>query len=358
MTDNTRPGPERIRAARQDNPKQRERDFARDLGISEAEYIAAHVGADGAVSARRILPFARELMGELRRLGEVMTLTRNESAVHESIGTFGRFMSEAGAAAVFGDNINLRLFFRHWAHCFAVEKRDGNTVRRSLQFFDHAGDAVQKIHLRPASNVEAYETLVEKLLSTDQSQSVTLEGYQSSSLEAVTTRNFTDRDALRERWSSMTDVHQFWDILLKTGVSRHVAVQCVGEDCAWPVATDSVTTLLERISETGIDAMCFVASRGCTQIHGGPITNIKPMGPWINVMDPTFHLHLRTDHIAEVWVLRRPIAEGHLSSVEAYDADGQLIIQFFGARQNGQDEPAAWRELADALPRIPHPLAA
>ena len=43
----------------------------------------------------------------------------------------------------------------------------------------------------------------------------------------------------------------------------------------------------------GLPIMCFVGNRGCIQIHSGPITNIKPMGPWINVLDETFHLHLQ-----------------------------------------------------------------
>ena len=44
--------------------------------------------------------------------------------------------------------------------------------------------------------------------------------------------------------------------------------------------------------------MCFVGNRGCIQIHSGPIQDIKPMGPWINIFDETFHLHLRLDHVA------------------------------------------------------------
>lgn len=358
MSDQTTPTPARIREARKNNPKARERDFARDLGISEADYIAAHVGEDGAVSARRILPFGRELLGELPRLGEVMTLTRNESAVHETVGTYGRFISNGGAAAALGDNINLRLFFSHWAHGFAVERRDGDVVRRGLQLFDHLGDAVQKIHLRPESNLDAYEALVERLISPDQSQTITLAGYAPKPEESVTVENFARRDDLRESWAGMTDVHQFWGILQEIGVPRHIAVQCVGADYAWPIGTGAVATVLEQVARQKIDAMCFVGSRGCTQIYGGPISAIKEMGPWLNVMDPKFHLHLRTDHIAEIWALRRPIAEGHLSSVEAYDAQGQLIIQFFGARQNGKDEPAEWRAIVDGLARLPHPLAA
>ena len=45
--------------------------------------------------------------------------------------------------------------------------------------------------------------------------------------------------------------------------------------------------------------MCFVGNHGTIQIHTGTVKNLQPMGPWLNVMDPTFHMHLRMDHIAE-----------------------------------------------------------
>lgn len=355
MDTRTKPAPAEIRQARVADPDLRERELARRLGISEADYVAAQCG----ITVRRIKPFARELLGELPRVGEVMTLTRNESAVHETIGTYGRFMSNGGgAAAAIGDNINLRLFFRHWVHGFAVEKQDGDKVRRSLQFFDQAGDAIQKIHLRPDSNVEAYEAIVRRLISEDQSQTVETRPYEPTEQDAVTVETFSRHDALRDRWGAMQDVHEFFGILQEIGVSRHVAVQSVGAEFAWPVERSSVTSALEQISAAGMPAMCFVGSRGCVQIYGGPISRLKTVGPWFNVMDPTFHLHLRADHIAEVWALHRPIAEGHLSSLEGYDAEGRLIIQFFGVRQAGKDEPAEWRALVDALPRIPHPVAA
>jgi putative hemin transport protein len=75
------------------------------------------------------------------------------------------------------------------------------------------------------------------------------------------------------------------------------------------------------------------------------------MGPWLNVMDETFHLHLRTDHIAELWAVRKPTADGHVTSLEGLDAKGEMIIQFFGKRKEGSSERAEWRSLVEELPR-------
>jgi putative hemin transport protein len=75
------------------------------------------------------------------------------------------------------------------------------------------------------------------------------------------------------------------------------------------------------------------------------------MGPWLNILDETFHMHLRLDHITEVWAVRKPTSDGHVTSLECFGADNKLIIQFFGQRQEGTDERAGWRSLVEALPR-------
>ncbi len=53
MTTHSKPSPEQILKARADNPKMRERDFAQSLGVSEADFVAAHCGQDIAAPFRR-----------------------------------------------------------------------------------------------------------------------------------------------------------------------------------------------------------------------------------------------------------------------------------------------------------------
>lgn len=340
-----RPQPSEIRQARQEKPKMRERDFAASLGISEAEFAAAYCGE----GVRRIEPRVSDVLMGLEALGEVMALTRNESAVHEKIGVYDKVGTGESTAIVLGEQINLRIFPRRWVHAFAVEKRDGEDVRRSLQFFDAAGDAVHKVHLRPASDVAAYEKLVASLLSPDQKPGVVVkevpaheEGRASVPASAI---------ELRKRWQAMTSVHQIYGLLNELNLGRLGAFRALGEDIAWPLATGSIEALFEQAVAGAVPIMVFVGSRGCVQIHAGPVANIKPMGPWLNVMDETFHLHLRLDHIAQVWAVRKPTEKGHVTSVEAFDAQGNGIIQFFGSRHEGEDEIRSWRTLAESLPR-------
>jgi len=49
--------------------------------------------------------------------------------------------------------------------------------------------------------------------------------------------------------------------------------------------------------------------------------------------------------------VRKPTVDGFVTSLEAYDASGEMIIQFFGKRKEGMTERADWREILDSLPR-------
>ncbi|WP_394889893.1 hemin-degrading factor [Mesorhizobium sp. AaZ16] len=353
MDQREKPSPDQIRRARQVNPKIRERDLAAQLGISEAELVAADCGH----TSLRIEPRVNDLLTGLQAVGEVMALTSNQSAVHEKIGVYDKVLTGNQHALVLGDDIDLRIFPKAWAHGFAVEIRDGGDIRRSLQFFDAAGEGVHKVHLRSASNLYAYQKLVAELESSHQEPIVSIKASEADQ-DAEVPDQVGTVDDLRAHWSGLTDVHQFFDMLKTLKLSRCQAMRMVGQDFAWRLDKGAVGAVFEHAVEAEMPIMCFVGNRGCIQIHSGPIKLLKPVGPWINVLDETFHLHLRTHHIREVWAVRKPTGDGHVTSIEAYGADGKMIIQFFGTRKEGERERGDWRFLAESLPRIPTTTAA
>lgn len=339
--------PEEIRRLRSLHPEMRERDFARIQKISEAELVAAFVGEN----VVRLRPDVRTFLEGAPSLGEVLALTRNESAVHEKIGPFEKAKFNPHASIVLGAQIDLRIFPSKWASGFAVEKTDKEgAVKRSLQFFDQAGDAVHKVHLRPASNVDAYDGLVAQLRAEEQSQVVAVRERDDS--ETRPGEPVASPSELRAEWDKLTDTHQFFPMLRRLNLSRHQAITTIDSDYAWPLELGATQALLEGAAGTDLPIMVFIGNAGCIQIHSGPIENVKTMGPWINIMDETFHMHLRLDHITEVWAVRKPTSDGHVTSLEAFGADNKMILQFFGKRQEGTDERAGWRSLIEGLPRL------
>ncbi|WP_075289605.1 hemin-degrading factor [Pararhizobium arenae] len=351
MTTRTRPTPSEIRAYRAENSKMRERDIAAQLGVSEAALVAAEVG----LTAIRIDGSANRFLERAPELGTVMALTRNESAVHEKIGPFEKASPGEQASIVLGKEIDLRVFPRAWAHGFAVTKTDGENVRHSLQFFDRQGIAIHKVHLRPESNLDAYHAIVADFRLEDQSQDFVEE---ASTAPAEADNPALDAAELRDRWSKMTDTHQFFGLLRNLKASRRQALHAVGEEYAWLLAPSAVEQMMRDSAAAGISIMCFVGNHGMIQIHSGPIEKIEQMGPWINIFDPTFHLHLRADHLAEVWAVRKPTADGHVTSLEALDAKGEMVIQFFGKRKEGFAEQPEWRSIMEGLQKLDTSAAA
>lgn len=338
-----KPGPEAIRALRAQNPKARARDLAASHQITEAELVAAFVGQ----GATAIVADPDRLVPWAGRLGDVLALTRNEHCVHEKRGTYSDYRTGAFAAMVLDREIDLRIFPRHWVHAFAVEEITGEGPKRSLQVFDAAGDAVHKVFLKPESRHDLWEGLVANLRLADQPATLAL------SPRAPVQPALSDAaaaPALRRAWDAMTDTHQFLGLVKDHGMNRLGAYRVAGPAHARRLEPAAVTMALRAASAEGIAVMIFVGNMGCIQIHGGPVDQIVPMGPWINVMDPRFNLHLRADRLAEVYRVWKPTRTGDVWSVEGFAADGDLILQIFACRK---DAPAApWDRLVAGLPLL------
>lgn len=329
--------PDQIRTARAADPKSRARDFAATHGIAEAELVAA-------LGAVRIDPHPDRLFPLLEPLGEVLALTRNESCVAEKVGTYTDFHAGQHASMTVGADIDMRMFPTHWVHGFAVTDGD----RRSVQIFDAAGDAVHKVHLRPASNIAAFDVLVDALRLPD----TPIDPHPRAKIEPAK-GDPARADTLRTEWDAMTDTHQFLKLTRKLKMNRLGAYRTIGAPRAVPLPPTAVTEVLELASARKVPVMVFVGNQGCIQIHGGPVEKIVTMGPWINVLDPGFDLHLRQDHVAEVWLVTKPTQRGPAISVECFDKDGALIAQIFGYKKNTPPEP--WEALTAALTRVAEP---
>ena len=345
MTQPNAVNPSDIRAFLAENPKLRARDAADAQGISEAQLVAANVGR----TATRIAAHPDQIIPAAERLGEVMALTRVESCVHEKVGEYGEYHSGEHASMTLTENIDLRMFPSHWVHAFAVETPSEQGPRRSLQIFDAAGDAVHKIHLRAASNHDVWTEIVEELTLPDQADTQTVEARKP--VEAPKSRP-EKLDILRDEWAKLTDTHQFLRLCAKLKMNRLGAYRIAGAPWVRPLAPTAADAMLQAVQDAGIEIMLFVGNRGCIQIHTGPIRTLKPMGPWQNVMDPGFNLHLRLDKVAEVWAVTKPTQRGPAVSVEAFDAEGGLIFQVFGVGKQGRDSRPEWGKIVEALPTL------
>lgn len=334
-------------AYRAANPMVRIRDAAAALSASEAELVAAGTGE----TATRLEPRWKELVEALPALGTVMALTRNDHAVHEKVGRYDDIdLNEKGGVTLAPD-IDLRLFFGHWHHGFAVTEpigadgEGGGSERHSLQIFDADGTAVHKVYLRPESDKAAFDALVSRFAAVDQSPGLAVEPPARPASDRPDGE--IDLAALAAGWRALEDTHDFFPLLRKLEVGRVQAFRLIADDdLARRVGDGAFSRALELAAEARLPIMVFVGSPGVIQIHTGPITTVKRMGPWQNVLDPRFSLHLREDGIASSWLVRKPTHDGWVTSLELFDAAGRQIAWMFGKRKPGQAEDPAWPALA------------
>lgn len=288
---------------RENKPQLRIREAASVLEVSEAELLATGCGKN----VTRLKAGWPELLDEVESLGPVMALTRNDNAVHEKTGYYQniRLKTDSGGR-IQGDNIDLFLDFRHWHSAFAVTEQTHQGARDSLQFFDYDGTAVHKIYITENSDITAYRTVVERYRSENQSQRQLVEFpvRNTASLED-SCRGL----AWHERLISCGAVpYRIPEPLQSKQLSHR-----------------SFRRFMENASEIGAGLTVLVGNAGALQVHTGPIEKLMITGPWFNVLDDGFNLHLKEDALAELLLSERPDGNTVAKTLELYDAAERTI---------------------------------
>ena len=327
-------------ALKAENPHLRIRNAAEQLGVSEADLLATNVGNGVTV----LKPEFAAILQEIVKLEKVMALTRNDECVHERKGVYLNpdFSNPHGQVFV-GEDIDLRIFINSWKFGFSVVEGD----RKSFQFFGKDGLALHKIYLTNKSNEAEFDALTEKYKASEQSSEIVTEPIAPKPVEKPDSE--IDVAGFQQAWKDLKDTHDFFMMLRKFGVTRTQALRLAPEGFAQKIDNSKVVNALEDASEKQIPIMVFVGNRGIIQIHTGEVKKVMWHGPWFNVMDPDFNLHLDTTKIAETWITKKPTYDGEVTSIEIFNKEGEFIVQLFGRRKPGIPELQEWKELVAGL---------
>jgi putative hemin transport protein len=327
---------------KQSDKPMRIRNAAEKLGVSEVELLATEIG-EGSVT--RLKSEFNEILIQIESLGYVMALTRNDEVVHERKGVYLNGSFGPHASLFVGADIDLRIFLNSWSSVFAVQSESGNTIRRSLQFFNAEGVAMHKIFLTPKSDTAAYLKLVSDFTSANQEH---IENVAAASVKERKRSELTQDEltAFREGWLNMKDTHHFFGLLNKYELDRVAALENAPEgNYAVEVSNSVVREICNRAVQTEVPIMVFVGNSGIIQIHTGPIKNLLDQGTWFNIMDPDFNLHLDESRISRSFIVRKPTEDGLVTSVEVFNEKGDLIVTLFGKRKPGNPELLGWRDI-------------
>ncbi|HLT30983.1 MAG TPA: ChuX/HutX family heme-like substrate-binding protein [Myxococcaceae bacterium] len=332
---------------RKETPRLRQRDAAHQLGVTEAELVAAHVGT----TATRLDTRWVEFLEGMEPVGPVTGLTRNPDVVIEATGTIRNVDIGKMMGVVLDEGLDLRVFLASWHVGFALVEETARGPRHSVQFFDTSGTAIFKMFLREESDVSALQALVARHRAENQSpvqELGTLAALPEEKPDAG-----IDVEGFLTAWDGLKDTHDFFGMLRKFGVTRTQALRLAESRWTVPVAPDAYRPLLTLLSETQLPFMTFVGNRGMIQIRTDVARRVKEVGAWFNILDPHFNLHIREAGLTQAWIVRKPTVDGIVTGVEFFNAQGDLQVTFFGKRKPGIPEDEAWRALVKTLEPLP-----
>lgn len=331
-------------------PGIRIRNAALKLGVTELDLLLCNL--DNTTVLRND---PRALLCRIERLGRVMALTRNEYCVHERKGIYLNPELNSPMVGLFvGEDIDLRFFFSIWKYTVAVTEGFGKQTRWSIQFFSAWGEAIHKIYLTPDSNMEEYQALVNEFKGS--SDDVVVDTSTKPAKELFKKIDEVDSEAFQKQWLEMKDPHEFFGMLKKFQVSRTDALRLApGGGYSVAIQPSALHEMLINCATKECPIMVFVGNAGAIQIHTGKVHSIVMMEQWLNVLDPDFNLHLMHEAIAEVWIVKKPAEDSFVTSIECFDRDGEMIVQFFGKRKPGIPELELWRDIVKEI-QLKYPL--
>ncbi|WP_052501446.1 hemin-degrading factor [Thiomicrospira microaerophila] len=302
----------------------RARNAADKMGISEAQYVALSLG-----DSVKMLDMSRleDLFNQLENLGELMALTRNNEVVIERKGIYQKPQFHEGAILLVNKDINLRLKVSEWAFGFAVEENG----RHSLQFFDKQGIAAHKIYATELTRLGLFGELVAQFCLTDA---------MPKWLELATpeTPNLADSiqvdsQTFQQAWRNLHDAHRVNALLNEFGLTRLQAYSILSKEDAQKLGENALKSLFTQAAEGAIPLMIFVSNGCATQIFTGHVHKLLETGPWFNVLDPGFDLHMSLAGINQAWLVKKYLkptdsdqAAQATYSVEFFNQQGEVVM--------------------------------
>jgi len=302
------------------------------------------------VARRALDPDPTRLLGVVPDLGPVVAVTENFGARLRCDGTYGAPDIGRHTGIVIGDNIDLRVFPSGFTSAYATPN---DAEPQALVVLDASGVRSHLIELGPDSNRLAYASAVASLATGDDAPATDDDAFAtlaSASSSPALDDASVDVAAYRQAYAAMTDTHDFFFLLRRFKLEREQGLRLAGFDYARPLGPSAYVALFEDALEHRIPLMLFVASDGMVQIASGPIDEIfRDTAEQFCVRSSRASLALAPDVLARAWAVTKPTSLGNVTSLELYGPHGELALQVFGERHEGNAERTDWHEAVDAL---------
>lgn len=295
---------------------------------------------------RRLQTDWPKLLLHLTRLGSTLFMTSQGETTHEILLPMYKLALSGSTASIEETNGSLEIDLNYW-HCgFALYTgQDPASSCISLHFFDINGKLMHSI----------YPTLSVRELGSNFLHNLYAEGGPQEAFlplperAAGLFRRDVDVVSLIGHWRLLKSYQAIPVILHKHGVSRLEALCLLTPDFTAPLQPQAFTALLQEAVRQDMEICLALHNPGVIQNHIGLIERVSDKVLGCRSNDAYFRLDIGEVDIHNVWVVRKPVAEGEFVSLEVYNRRGELLLVLSGKPRRDAAQDPAWHELLQTL---------
>lgn len=321
------------------NEKKRARNAAQIMGISELLYVLLGDLVRIKFIAKRDF---KALLNAISGL-YAMVLTRNDTVVLEHSGILNLEEYESGLIGWRADEWQTEFELSCWDYAIWIE----GEARPTIQFYDAAGDAIHKIFAVKETDVSAFTRIIEPFLqdpydwareagvgatflNADRDTGIehwffTKLKNQITGQEGTTNCQMIDKEALLLDWRLLAHRNNIGPLFKQYKISRPRGYALLSEG-VFQLEYALLQHLFTSVKEQQLGVKITVTNAGALQTHRGGLNKMVTVGPWFNVLDPKFNMHLMESEIATVWLLTKGFDDDYLAHIECFDQHERLVL--------------------------------
>ena len=278
-----------------DNKKVRIKDAAEILSTNEAALLSTEIGEK--IYFLKISNF-EDFFIQLSNIDKVMFLIRSQYVVHETtiIPSQIKYLNNKLILNNKPDYSLIDYDIKSFKYAFYEQKKHSGRTLKSFQFFNQFGTAVLKIYLRGKKDLE-FNQIAETF-------------YTDYAYE------------LQEEISSKPLIRQFSEFYYSEyGIDNNFINKTDYEK-------NFLRKLLELLTDNKIPIRIHAFGENIFQQYSGKIKKLIDFGPWINIMDKNFNLHVLEEKITRTTVSHLISNENKLLTISFLDDNNYKVLEF------------------------------
>ena len=288
-----------------ENKRVRIRDAAAKLLVSEVELLSTSIGES--VHFINFKDF-NTFLNDILSLDKIMLLTRSDYVVHEITVETNNITLDSNNL-IFDKTTSqplLRLNPDDFHYCLSELKEHQGKNLYSFQFFNKCGNSVIKIYLKGKS-----ENVFEKIIS----------------------KYKTDYDYSIQK-NQPHNIKQTYD-------SNNLSIQYefgsppIKESIMFKEFDGSILrTTMEALAKNSISTQFYGIGPNTIQYYNGIIKNVLDYGPWINVIDKKFNIHILENKIISSRLNSFNIKNKNYHSISFFDKNDNHVMGISSLKEN------------------------